>query len=65
MALECSKYFVYEVRNIQILDIVHNEERSLYRLINIVRVIKSGRLRWAGHVARKQEGKSAFKILIG
>ena len=31
---------------------------------NIVRVIKSRRLRWAGHVARMEEG-SAFKILTG
>ena len=29
----------------------------------IVRVIKSRRLRWAGHVARMEEGRSAFKIL--
>ena len=28
-------------------------------------VLKSGRLRWAGHVARKEEGRSAFKILAG
>ena len=28
-------------------------------------MIKSRRLRWAGHVARMQEGKSAFKILTG
>jgi hypothetical protein len=32
---------------------------------NIVRVIKSIRLRWAGHVARMEEGRSAFKILTG
>ena len=44
----------------------HNEElRSLYRSPNIVRVIKSTRLRWAGHVARMEEGRSAFKILTG
>ena len=30
---------------------------------NIGRVIKSRRLRWAGHVARMEEGRSAFKIL--
>jgi hypothetical protein len=30
-----------------------------------VRVIKSRRPRWAGHVARMQEGRSAFKILTG
>ena len=38
---------------------------SLYRSANIVRVIKSRRLRWAGHVARMEEGRSAFKILTG
>jgi hypothetical protein len=30
---------------------------------NIVRVIKYRRLRWAGHVARMEEGRSAFRIL--
>ena len=36
---------------------LHNEDlHSLYR--NIVRVIKTRRLRWAGHVARMQEGTS-------
>ena len=28
-------------------------------------MIKSRRLRWAGHVARMEEGRSAFKILTG
>ena len=37
----------------------------MYRSPNIVRVIKSRRLRWAGHVARVEEGWSAFKILTG
>ena len=32
---------------------------------NIFREIKSRRLRWTGHVARMEEGRSAFKILIG
>ena len=32
---------------------------------NIVRVIKSRRLRWAGHVARMEEVRSSFKILTG
>ena len=32
---------------------------------HIVRVIKSRRLRWAGNVARMEEGRSAFKILTG
>ena len=37
----------------------------LYRSTNIVRVMKSRRLRWAGHVARMEEGMSAFSILTG
>ena len=37
----------------------------MYRSPNIVRVIKSRRLRWAGHVARMEEDMSAFKILTG
>jgi hypothetical protein len=45
---------------------LHSEElQSLYRSPKIVRVIKSRRLRWAGHVARMEEGRSAFKILTG
>ena len=37
----------------------------MYPSPNVVRVIKSRRLRWAEHVARMEESKSAFKILIG
>jgi hypothetical protein len=36
----------------------------LYRSPNIVIVIRSRKLRWAGHVARMEEGRRAFKILI-
>ena len=35
----------------------------MYPSPNIVRVIKSRRLRWAHHGARMEEGRSAFKIL--
>ena len=45
---------------------LHNEELySLYRSSNIVRAIKTRKLRWAGHVARMEEDMSAFKILTG
>ena len=37
----------------------------MYRSPNIVRVIKSRRLGWTGHVARMEEGRSAFKIKTG
>ena len=43
----------------------YEELNSLYCLPNIVRVIKFRRLRWAGHVARREEGRGAFKILAG
>ena len=39
------------------------ELHSLYRSPNTVRVIKSIRLRWTSHIARIEEGRSAFKIL--
>ena len=45
---------------------LHNEEyHSLYRSPNIVRVIKSRRLRWARPVARMEKERSTFKILTG
>ena len=44
----------------------HNEElHSLYYASNTIRVIKIRRLRWAGHVARMEEARSACKILGG
>ena len=43
-----------------------NEDlHRLYRSPNTLRVIKSRILRWAGHVARMEEGRNAFKILTG
>jgi hypothetical protein len=43
---------------------LYNEElHSLYRLPDIVRVIKSRRLRWVGHVAKMREYRSTFKII--
>jgi hypothetical protein len=45
---------------------LHNEElNGLYLLPNIVRVIKSRRLRWAGHVARMGEGRVVYRVLVG
>jgi len=44
----------------------HNEElRDLYSLSNIVRVLKSRRMRWAGHVARMGEGRGVHRVLVG
>jgi hypothetical protein len=45
---------------------LHNEELSdLYFLPNIVRVVKSRRMRWAGHVARMGEGRGVLRVLVG
>ena len=44
----------------------HNEElNDLYSSPNIVRVIKSRRMRWAGHVARIGKERRVYKILLG
>jgi hypothetical protein len=43
----------------------NDELHSLYSSLNIVRVIKSRRMRWAGHVARMEEGRSVYRVLVG
>ena len=37
----------------------------MYRSLNVVRIIKSKRLKWAGHVASMEEDRSDLKILTG
>jgi hypothetical protein len=45
---------------------LHNDElNDLYSLPNIVRVVKSRRMRWAGHVARVGEDKGVHRMLVG
>ena len=45
---------------------LHNEElNDLYSSPNILRVIKSRRMRWAGHMARVEEGRDVHKVLLG
>ena len=45
---------------------LHNEElHDLYCSPNIIRVIRSRRMRWAGHVARMGERRSLFRVLVG
>ena len=44
----------------------HNTElHALYSLPNIIRNLKSRRLRWAGHVARMEQSRNAYKVLVG
>jgi len=45
---------------------LHNEElNDLYSSPNIVRVIKSRGMRWAGHVARMGEERVVYRVLMG
>jgi hypothetical protein len=45
---------------------LHNEElRDLYSSPSIIRIIKSRRMKWAGHVARMGEKRNAYRLLVG
>jgi hypothetical protein len=45
---------------------LHNEElRDLYSSPSIIIIIKSRRMRWAGHVARMGEKRNAYRLLVG
>jgi transcription termination factor 2 len=45
---------------------VHNDElHNLYSSPHIVGVIKSRRMRWAGHVARMEEGRGVYRVFVG
>jgi hypothetical protein len=45
---------------------VHNDElHNLYSSPNIVRIIKSRRMRWIGHVACMVEGRGVYRVLVG
>jgi len=45
---------------------LHNEElNDLYPSLNIVRLIKSRRMRWVGHVARMGEERGVYRVLGG
>jgi hypothetical protein len=45
---------------------LHNEEvQSLHSSLSIIGMVKSRRMRWAGHVARMGEKRNAYRILAG
>jgi hypothetical protein len=45
---------------------MHNEElHDLYSSPSIIRIMKSMRMRWAGHVARTSEKMNAYRLLVG
>jgi hypothetical protein len=45
---------------------LHNDElHNLYSSPNIIRIIKSRRMRWAGHVSRMGEKRKVYRLLVG
>jgi hypothetical protein len=44
---------------------LHNELRDLYSSPSMIRTIKSRKMRWAGHVARMEEKRNAYRLLLG
>jgi hypothetical protein len=45
---------------------LHNDElHNLYSSLNIFRVIKSRKMKWAGHVALVGEGRGVYRVLVG
>jgi hypothetical protein len=45
--------------------LLNGELRDLYSSSNIIRIIGSRRMKWAGHVARKGEKRKAYRLLVG
>jgi hypothetical protein len=45
---------------------LHKEEfHNLYSSLSIIRIMKSRRMRWAGHVARMGEKRNVYRLLVG
>ena len=68
-ALEEKTQFIFHVQTKEFLITGstedHNEKlNDLYSSPNIVRVIKSRRFRWAGHVARMGEKRGVYRVLV-
>jgi hypothetical protein len=56
---------LFNIHHITSLIKLHNEElHNWYSSPNIIRMIKSRRMRWAGHVARMGETRNAYRILV-
>ena len=59
-------YIIFPIFFSKCIFYLHNEElNDLYHSPTIVRVMKSRRMRWTGHVARMEEGRGVHKVLVG
>jgi hypothetical protein len=59
---QCSSYFIFVASFL--FNQSHNTN-NLYGSPSIIRMIKSRRMRWAGHVARMREKMNAYRISVG
>jgi hypothetical protein len=56
----------YEFCSVRVVIILNNEElHNLYASPNIITMLKSIMMRWAGHIAQMRENRNAYKILVG
>ena len=66
---DCIKMIGYRPNRVEVTGEwrkLHNEElNDLYPLLSIVRVVKSRRIRWAGHVVRMGEDRVVHRVLVG
>jgi hypothetical protein len=45
---------------------LHNEEhRDMYSAPSLIRIIKTRRMKWAGHVARMRKKRNVYRLLVG
>jgi hypothetical protein len=64
-AARFTTFLVYE-NQFLLISFVYNEElHNFYSSPSIIRMIKSRRMRWGGHVARIGEKRNAYRILVG
>jgi hypothetical protein len=59
------KFLLTVVLSIEWRKLQNEELNDLHSLLNIVRVVKSRRMRWAGHVARMWEERGVHRVLVG
>jgi hypothetical protein len=51
--------------HVSIVKLQYEELHNLYSSPSIIRIIKSRRMRWAGHVARMGEERNVYRLLVG
>jgi hypothetical protein len=64
----CPNFREVLIRTLAVIRQVLREDEELHNLYSspsIIRIIKSRRMRWAGHVARMEEKRTVYRLLVG